>query len=193
MYDYIQGKISELNPTYAIIENQGIGYQVNISINSYSLLQNKKECLIYIHEVIREDLHQLFGFVEKVEREIFEQLISVSGIGANTARVMLSSLSPIEIKSAILNNDVNTIKSVKGIGLKTAQRVIIDLRDKIGKISDSDEIPMEINNTIKQEALSALVMLGFPKNKVEKVITSITKQEQTIELEELIKLSLKKL
>lgn len=193
MYDYIQGKISELNPTYAIIENQGIGYQVNISINSYSLLQNKKECLIYIHEVIREDLHQLFGFVEKVEREIFEQLISVSGIGANTARVMLSSLSPIEIKSAILNNDVNTIKSVKGIGLKTAQRVIIDLRDKIGKISNSDEIPMEINNTIKQEALSALVMLGFPKNKVEKVITSITKQEQTIELEELIKLSLKKL
>ncbi|MDA3779747.1 MAG: Holliday junction branch migration protein RuvA [Bacteroidales bacterium] len=193
MFDFIKGKISELKPTYTIIENQGIGYHINISINSYSLLQNKTECLLYIHEVIREDIHQLYGFVERIEREIFEQLISVSGVGANTARVMLSSLSPNEIKSAILNNDVNTIKSVKGIGLKTAQRIIVDLRDKIGKISGNEEIPTETNNTIREEALSALLMLGFPKTKVEKVINSILKQEQGAELEDLIKLSLKRL
>ncbi len=193
MYDFIKGKIAELTPTYTVLDNNNIGYKINISINSYSLLQNKTEGLLFIHEVIREDTHQLYGFVEKLEREIFEHLISVSGVGANTARVMLSSLSPNEIKSAILNNDVNTIKSVKGIGLKTAQRIIVDLRDKIGKITGNEEIPMETYNTIKDEALSALVMLGFPKTKVEKVISNILMQSQDADLEELVKLALKKL
>jgi len=134
MYDFIKGEIVEISPAHLVLENQNIGYYINISVNTYSNFSDKKNCLIFIHEVIREDSHQLFGFFDKKEREIFLNLISVSGVGANTARVMLSSLSPDEIKNAIIGNNIVLLKSVKGIGAKTAERIIIDLRDKVGKL-----------------------------------------------------------
>lgn len=193
MYDFIKGEIRELSPAHVVLENNGIGFFINISINTYSHLTEKQNILLYIYEVIREDTHQLFGFVNKTEREIFLFLISVSGVGANTARVMLSSLSSGEIKSAIINSDVNTLKSIKGIGAKTAERIIVDLRDKVGKLTDSDQIIMHVDNTIKEEALSALVMLGFPKNKVDKIITIILKENNELRVEDLIKEALKRL
>lgn len=193
MYEFIKGEIRELSPAHVVLENNGIGFFINISVNTYSHLSEKQNILLYIYEVIREDTHQLFGFVSKTEREIFLFLISVSGVGANTARVMLSSLSSGEIKSAIINSDVNILKSIKGIGAKTAERIIVDLRDKVGKLSDSDQIVMHVNNTIKEEALSALVMLGFPKNKVDKIITIILKENNELRVEDLIKEALKRL
>jgi len=193
MYDYIKGEIAEISPAHLVLENQNIGYYINISVNSYSNFSGKKNCLVFIHEVIREDSHQLFGFFDKKEREIFLNLISVSGVGANTARVMLSSLSPDEIKNAIIGNNVVLLKSVKGIGAKTAERIIIDLRDKVGKIEDGDQIPIRLDNTIQQEALSALVMLGFPKIKVEKIINGILKENSDLSVEMLIKESLKRI
>ncbi|MCK5169972.1 MAG: Holliday junction branch migration protein RuvA, partial [Bacteroidales bacterium] len=137
--------------------------------------------------------HQLFGFFDKTERGIFLQLISVSGVGANTARVMLSSLSPDEIQSAIIHSDINLLKSIKGIGAKTAERIIVDLRDKVGKLKDSDQIVTSLDNTIKEEALSALVMLGFPKAKVDKIINEILKENKGLSVENLIKESLKRI
>ena len=193
MYDFIKGEIRELSPTYVVFENNGIGYFINISVNTYSMLSEKQDALLYIYEVIREDAHQLFGFFDKTEREIFLFLISVSGVGANTARVMLSSLSPNEIKSAIIHSDIDLLKSIKGIGAKTAERIIVDLRDKVGKLSESDQITMKIDNTITEEALSALVMLGFPKNKVDKIINIILKDNKELRVEDLIKEALKRL
>jgi Holliday junction DNA helicase RuvA len=193
MYEFLKGEIRELSPTFVVLENNGIGFFINISLNTYSQLSNKEVSLLYIHEVIREDAHQLFGFFDKAEREIFTLLISVSGVGANTARVMLSSLSSNEIKNAILNGDINLLKSIKGIGAKTAERIIIDLRDKVGKVEGSDKINFKLDNTIKDEALSALVMLGFPKNKVDKVITIILKENNELKVESLIKEALKRL
>ena len=140
MIDYIRGSVTELTPTFLVIETGGIGYLVNISLSSFSKLEGRKEFRILIHEVIREDAHQLFGFADNEEREIFRHLISVSGVGANTARMMLSSLSPAEIEKAIMSSDVNVLKGVKGIGLKTAQRIIIDLKDKMGKHAAGGEI-----------------------------------------------------
>ena len=193
MYDFIKGEIRELSPTYVILENNGIGYFVNISVNSYSKLSEKQDALLYIYEVIREDTHQLFGFYDKAEREMFLHLVSVSGVGANTARVMLSSLTPNEIKNAIINSNIDLLKSIKGIGAKTAERIIVDLRDKVGKLSESDQIIMKVDNTIKEEALSALVMLGFPKNKVDKIINIILKDSNELRVEDLIKEALKRL
>ncbi|MBU8892659.1 MAG: Holliday junction branch migration protein RuvA [Bacteroidales bacterium] len=193
MYDFIKGEIKEISPAHLVLENQNIGYYINISVNTYSGISDKSSCLIYIHEVIREDSHQLYGFFDKNEREIFLQLVSVSGVGANTARVMLSSLTPNEIKNAIIRNDVNLMKSVKGIGAKTAERIILDLRDKVGKITDGDQIPVPMNNTIQEEALSALVMLGFPKVKVEKIINEVLKGNNELSVEMLIKESLKRI
>lgn len=193
MYEYLKGEIIELNPTYLVLENSGIGYFIHISVNTYSKLAEQKTCLIYIHQAIREDAHVFFGFADKKEREIFLQLISVSGIGANTARMMLSSLSPEEVKSAILQNNIALLKSIKGIGLKTAERIIVDLRDKVGKITDESEIVVTINNTIKDEALSALVMLGFPKSKIEKLLSDILKDHKSLSVEELVKESLKRI
>jgi len=148
--------------------------------------------MLFIHEVIRGDAHILFGFYDEIEREIFLQLISVSGIGANTARMMLSSLSPGEIKSAIIQGNVPLLKSIKGVGAKTAERIIIDLRDKVGKLSDSSEIIAHLDNTIKEEALSALVMLGFPKAKIEKLLSDILKDMQGLTVENLVKEALKR-
>jgi Holliday junction DNA helicase RuvA len=193
MYDYIKGEIKEISPTHVIIDNNGIGYFINISVNTFSKLSGKENGLIFIYEVIREDSHQLFGFFDKKERDIFLHLISVSGVGANTARVMLSSLTPEEIQSAIIHSDINLLKSIKGIGTKSAERIIVDLRDKVGKLKDGDQIVVSLDNTIKEEALSALVMLGFPKAKVDKIINEILKENKGLSVENLIKESLKRI
>lgn len=193
MYDYIKGEIKEISPAHVIIDNNGIGYFINISVNTFSKLSGKEKGIIFIYEVIREDAHQLFGFFDKTERSIFLQLISVSGVGANTARVMLSSLTPDEIQSAIIHSDINLLKSIKGIGAKTAERIIVDLRDKVGKLKDGDQIVTSLDNTIKEEALSALVMLGFPKAKVDKIINEILKENKGLSVENLIKESLKRI
>ncbi len=193
MYDYIKGEIKEISPTHVIIETNGIGYFINISVFTFSKLSGKEKSTILIYELIREDTHQLFGFFDQKEREIFLNLISVNGVGANTARVMLSSLSPNEIKNAILHNDINTLKGIKGIGAKSAERIIVDLRDKVGKITDGDQIIVPLDNTIKEEALSALVMLGFPKAKVDKIINDILLKDNNLSVEELIKQALKRI
>jgi Holliday junction DNA helicase RuvA len=193
MINYIKGTITEINPTSVTIETGGIGYFVNISVNTFSKLDGKSEFKILVHEVIREDSHQLFGFADLEEREIFRLLISVSGIGANTARMMLSSLTPGEVEKAILESNVNVLKSVKGIGLKTAQRVIVDLKDKVGKQSATGEIFTFEDNTKREEALSALVMLGFAKSAVSKVLDKIIREEKNLTVEDLIKRALKNL
>lgn len=191
MIDYIKGEITQITPTYLTMETGGIGYLVNISLTTYSALETKKDFKILIHEVIREDSHQLFGFAGDDERDIFRLLISVSGVGANTARMMLSSLTPEEIEKAILGSDSNLLKSVKGIGLKTAQRIIIDLKDKVGKHTGSGEIFAFADNTRRDEALSALVMLGFAKSAVSKVLDKIVREEKNLTVEDMIKRALK--
>jgi Holliday junction DNA helicase RuvA len=193
MIDYIKGKIAELNPAFTIIENQGIGYFLSISLTTFSKLEGKAEIKILVHEVIREDAHLLFGFADKEEREIFRLLISVSGVGASTARMMLSSLNPGEIEKAIVSADVNILKGVKGIGLKTAQRIILDLKDKLGKQPGTGEIFSFTDNTKREEALSALVMLGFGKSAVIKVLDRIIRDEKGLSVEDLIKRALKNL
>ncbi len=193
MINYIKGTITEINPTSVTIETGGIGYFINISINTFSRLDGKTDCKILVHEVIREDAHQLFGFADEVERDIFRLLISVSGIGANTARMMLSSLTPAEVEKAITESDVTVLKSVKGIGLKTAQRVIVDLKDKVGKQSGAGEIFALADNTKRDEALSALVMLGFARSAVTKVLDKIIREERNLTVEDLIKKALKNL
>ncbi|MGD0582332.1 MAG: Holliday junction branch migration protein RuvA [Bacteroidales bacterium] len=193
MIDYIRGVITGMNPTSVTIETGGIGYFINISVNTYSKLEGKTEFKLLVHEVIREDAHQLFGFADNVERDIFRQLISVSGIGAGTARMMLSSLSPSEIEKAILDSNVNLLKSVKGIGLKTAQRIIVDLKDKVGKQASAGEIFTVADNTKRDEALSAMVMLGFARSAVLKVLDKIILEEKNLTVEDLIKRALKNL
>ena len=192
MYEYIKGKLTELTPTYAVIETAGIGYYIHISLFSYTDLQEKNnECKLYIHQVVREDALILYGFFNNKERELFRHLISVSGIGSNTARMMLSSLSPAEIEQAILENDINTLKSIKGIGLKTAQRVILDLKDKVGKSDEGIEKMINRTTQIKEEALSALIALGFIRKNVEKTIDKLLKEKSDLTVEALVKLSLK--
>jgi Holliday junction DNA helicase RuvA len=194
MINYLKGIITEIFPTSVTIETGGIGYFVNISVNTFSKLDGKSEYKILVHEVIREDSHQLFGFADKEERDIFRLLISVTGIGANTARMMLSSLNPGEVEKAIMESNVNVLKSVKGIGLKTAQRVIVDLKDKVGKLSATGgEIFTFEDNTKREEALSALVMLGFAKSAVSKVLEKIIREEKNLTVEDLIKRALKNL
>jgi len=193
MIDFIKGKIDELTPAFVIVENSGVGYYINISLTTYSQLEGKSDLMILIHEVIREDSHQLYGFAGRDEREIFRLLISVSGVGSNTARMMLSSLTPNEIEKAILGSDVNVLKGIKGIGLKTAQRIIVDLKDKLGKQSGTGEIFTFSDNTRRDEALSALVTLGFAKGSVIKVLDKLVREEKTLTVEDLIKRALKNL
>lgn len=193
MYEYISGKFIELNPTYLIVEAGGVAYFVNISLHTYSKLSNRKEGIIFLHQVVKEDAHVLYGFSEKSERELFRLLITVSGIGAATARMMLSSLETDEIRQAILTEKVDVLKSVKGIGLKSAQRIVIDLKDKIGREPAGSELFLTGNNTIREESLSALVMLGFSKAACEKVIGQLLREKPDLLLEELIKQALKKL
>ncbi|PKP39645.1 MAG: Holliday junction branch migration protein RuvA [Bacteroidetes bacterium HGW-Bacteroidetes-15] len=191
MYEFVSGKIIEVNPTYAVIETGGIGYNINISLQTFSSLEGKTEAMLYLHQVVREDAHLLYGFAKKAERVLFRHLISVSGVGANTARVILSSLSADEISAAIMQSDVETLKRIKGIGLKTAQRIVVDLKDKLGKGGVDQEIFASPNNTLKQEALSALVMLGFAKSVAEKTIDQLLKQNPSHSVESLIKDALK--
>jgi holliday junction DNA helicase RuvA len=193
MINYIKGTITEINPASVTIETGGVGYLIQISVNTYSKLDGKTDFKILVHEVIREDSHQLFGFADSIERDICRLLISVSGIGANTARMMLSSLLPAEIEKAIIDSNVNLLKSIKGIGLKTAQRIIVDLRDKVGKQSGTGEIFTIEDNTRRDEALSALVMLGFARSAVVKVLEKIIREEKNLTVEDLIKRALKNL
>jgi Holliday junction DNA helicase RuvA len=193
MIDYIKGTMTQVTPTFLTIETGGVGYFINISLSTFSKLEGKSEYKILVHEIIREDSHQLFGFADAEEREVFRLLISVSGVGASTARMMLSSLSPGEIEKAIIGSDVNILKSVKGIGLKTAQRIIVDLRDKIGKQAGGGEIFAFTDNTNREEALSALVMLGFAKSAVSKILEKIVREEKNLTVEDMIKRALKNL
>jgi Holliday junction DNA helicase RuvA len=193
MYDYIEGPLIEKNPTCCIIDIAGIGYFMHISLTTYGQLEPHTRAKLYIHQVVREDAHLLFGFFSREERDIFRLLLSVSGIGANTARMMLSSMTPEDLRQAILSGNAGLLQSIKGIGAKTAQRVIIDLRDKIGKDKGSGEIFAIKDNRLKEEALSALVILGFNKGEAEKVINKILLAEKNLPLEDLIKKSLKHL
>ncbi|HBK71540.1 MAG TPA: Holliday junction branch migration protein RuvA [Flavobacteriaceae bacterium] len=193
MITHIRGKLVEKNPTYAIIECNGVGYYLNISLHTYSNIPDSEAVKLYTYLNIREDAHTLFGFFEKVEREIFKLLISVSGVGPSIGRSMLSSMTPEQIQHAIASEDVATIQSVKGIGAKTAQRVIIDLRDKIVKTYDISEDSLQSNNTIKEEALSALEVLGFSRKQVEKLVQKIIQETPNTSLENIIKQALKNL
>lgn len=194
MYAYIDGKLTFKCPTYIVVEASGLGYHINISLNTYSLLQNAERCKIFTWLHVKEDAHTLYGFAEEGERRLFLHLISVSGIGPNTGRMMLSSITPSEIQQAIVQGDVPLIQKIKGIGAKTAQRLVLELQDKLKKEGTGSLILAPIHNTAKDEALSALVMLGFAKNAAEKVLDNIIKN--TIEkpaVEQLIKQALKNL
>lgn len=193
MIEYLNGNIVELNPANAIVDVGGIGYFVTISLNSYSALTRTNGGKLYIHEVIREDAHLLFGFAEYSERELFRQLIAVSGIGPNTGILFLSSLSAAEIKTAIVAGDIDKLKSVKGVGLKTAQRLVVELKDKLAKEPISADIFSISNNTTREEALSALVTLGFVKKNAEKVIDTVIKKNPQGTVEQLIKDALKQM
>ncbi len=195
MIDYIKGSIAEINPSELTLECGGIGYRILISLQTYEVLNGKSEIKVYIHHYIREDEELYYGFSSKDERELFRLLISVSGIGASTARMMLSSLSSEEIRNAILAEDINKIKSIKGIGSKSAQRLILELKDKItkGAGSDSPSLLSTSSNPSVEEATTALVMLGFTKPNVSKAISAVLKEKPSASLEELIKLSLKRL
>lgn len=191
MIDYITGKVAELNPAYVVVESHGIGYSINISLNTYAALEKADNCKILIQEAIREDAHLLYGFAESEERDLFRHLISVSGVGAGTARMMLSSLKPAELRLAITEGNVAVIKAVKGIGLKTAQRIIVDLKDKIGKHPGSGEIIAFSDNTAREESLSALVMLGFARNSAAKVVDNLLKEDGKLPVEEIVRRALK--
>lgn len=197
MIEYIKGEIAELTPTAAVIECCGVGYEASITLNTYSALQGKKEAKLYIYEVIREDAHLLFGFSNKQERELFLLLISVSGIGGNTARTILSAFTVAELCEAIATGNETAIKSVKGIGLKTAQRLIVDLKDKIkgigGGVMSNTVTVAAVNNDNVDGAVAALVMLGFPAAAAGKVVNGIAKNEPGATIEQLIKLALKQL
>lgn len=193
MIAHIQGKLIEKTPTEVIIDCGGVGYHVNISLHTYSLLPQVDSIKLFTYLQIKEDSHTLFGFVEKSEREIFKMLLSVSGIGASIARTMLSSLDPKQIIQALAVGDVSTIQSIKGIGMKTAQRAILDLKDKVLKIYDLDEVSMFQNNTNKEEALSALEVLGFNKKLAEKVVDKIVNIDSDATVESIIKQALKNL
>jgi Holliday junction DNA helicase RuvA len=193
MIAYIQGKLAEKTPTEVVIDCNGVGYHINISLHTYSLLPSTDFIKLFTYLQIKEDAHSLFGFVEKSEREIFKMLLSVSGIGANIARTMLSSIEPKQIIQAIATADVVTIQSIKGIGSKTAQRVILDLKEKVLKLYDLDEVSMAQHNTNRDEALSALEVLGFVRKASERVVDKIVKEDQTASVESIIKQALKNL
>jgi Holliday junction DNA helicase RuvA len=193
MITRLKGRLVEKSPTEVVVDCNGVGYLVHISLHTYSQLSNEENICLLTHLQVREDAHTLYGFFDEIERATFRLLISVSGIGTNTARTMLSSLSPFEIQKAIMSEDVATIQSVKGIGLKTAQRVIIDLKDKITSLSGMEEVSTSLNNTSSEEALSALEVLGFSRKQSQKVIDSLLKTTPDMNVESLIKNALNKL
>lgn len=183
----------EKHPTHLVLECGGVGYFLNISLNTYSAIPDAENLKVYTHLQIREDAHTLFGFYTLAEREVFRLLISVSGVGSSTARTMLSSMTPAQVRDAIASEDVVAIKAVKGIGAKTAQRVILDLRDKVLKVYDLDEVSPRPNNTNKEEALSALEVLGFARKSAEKVVDAALRQDPSLSVEGIIKSALKNL
>ena len=191
MITHLKGKLVEKSPTNVVIEVNGIGYWINISLTTFSQIPDNENIKLYTHLQIKEDSHSLYGFYSKREREIFRLLISVSGVGTSTARTMLSSLDPQQVVEAISSNNVSIVQSVKGIGSKTAQRLIIELRDKILKIYDLDETYVNSNNTTREEALSALEVLGINKKSSERLVDNIIKENQDISVEEFIKETLK--
>ena len=194
MYAYIDGRLTFKNPAYVVIEAGGIGYHVNISLNTYSALGDAERCKLYTWLHVKEDAHTLYGFADEGERRLFLHLISVSGIGPNTGRMILSSITPVEIQTAIVKADLPLIQRIKGLGAKTAQRLVLELQDKLKKEGLDSLISMPQHNTVKDEALSALVMLGFAKQTAEKTIDQILKgTEGTLSVEQLIKQALKNL
>ena len=215
MIEYIKGELTELTPAYATVEAAGVGYGLNISLNTFTALQKKEErgessevrgtrcevraVKLYVYEAIREDAHVLYGFYNKKEREMFELLITVSGVGANTARMMLSGMSVAELCSAISTGNAKLIQSVKGVGKMTAQRIIVDLRDKIVALGIADEIPAggsvaaPVNNAVRDEAVAALTMLGFSPAPTQKVVVQILQQQPELPVEQVVKLALKQI
>lgn len=192
MYDYIKGNVAELSPTYVVLDNHGVGYMINISLNSFNALQHQEDVAkVYVYEAIREDAHLLYGFTERRERELFLLLISVSGVGANTARMILSSLTPSDLEQTIASENVGILKSVKGIGAKTAERIIVDLKDKIKLSTDTLLDKSQVTSEVFDEAMSALVMLGFTKQMSQKALKKLFTAEPTISVEQAIKKALK--
>ena len=199
MIDYIKGELTELTPALATVEAAGVGYGLNISLNTYSAIQGKKDVKLYVYESIREDAYVLYGFVNKKEREMFELLITVSGVGPNTARMMLSSMSVQELCTAISTGNERLVKGIKGIGKMTAQRIIVDLRDKIVALGIADEIPAggtmaaPINNAVRDEAVAALTMLGFAPAPTQKVVVAILQEQPDAPVEQVVKVALKQI
>ncbi len=193
MIHHLQGRLVEKYPTHVVIDCNGVGYFVNISLHTFALLPDDEQIHLFTHLQVREDAHILYGFKEKSEREIFRLLISVSGVGTSTARTVLSSMTPEQIRNAIAGSDVLAIQAVKGIGAKTAQRVILDLKDKILKIYDIDEVSEKSDNTNRDEALSALEVLGFVRRQAERAVDKVLTQDTSVSVEELIKAALKNL
>ena len=203
MIEYIRGELTEITPAMAVVEAAGVGYALNISLNTYAAIQNKKEVKLYVHEALvtggRDDSFSLYGFANKEERELYRQLITVSGVGANSARMILSALSPAELGNVIASGDERTLKSVKGIGQRTAQRIIVDLKDKITvseigpQQTGASAAPDPINKEVRQEAISALTMLGFSPAPTSKVVTEILRQQPNLPVEQVVKLALKQI
>jgi holliday junction DNA helicase RuvA len=203
MYDYIQGKLAEINPAFAVVETGGIGFILSISLNTYTKLSGLDSCKLFTHLVVREDAHVLFGFADQEERELFRMLISVSGVGPNTARLLLSSMSVQELQQAIATGNVGLLKSVKGIGEKSAQRIIVDLKDKVERGVQAPQKVEISHNTIREESLSGLIILGFPRKMAEKALDEVIKNfklkegseevRQGLSVEILIKEALKRL
>ena len=199
MIEYIKGELTDLTPALATIEAGGVGYGLNISLNTFSAIQGKKEVKLYVYEAIREDAYVLYGFINKKEREMFLLLITVNGVGANTARMMLSGMSVSELCNAISTGNARLIQSIKGIGKMTAQRIIVDLRDKIGSLGIASEIPAggtvqaPVNNAVRDEAVSALTMLGFAPAPSQKVVVAILQEQPDAPVEQVVKLALKQI
>jgi len=203
MIEYIRGELTEITPAMAVVEAAGVGYALNISLNTYAAIQNKKEVKLYVHEALvtggRDDSFTLYGFANKEERELYRLLITVSGVGANSARMILSALTPAELGNVIASGDERTLKSVKGIGQRTAQRIIVDLKDKITvseigpQQTGAPAAPDPINKEVRQEAISALTMLGFSPAPTSKVVTEILRQQPNLPVEQVVKLALKQI
>lgn len=200
MIEYIKGELTEVTPAYAVVEAHGVGYGMNISLNTYSGIQNKKDVKLYVFESIREDAHVLFGFANRQEREMFLLLITVSGVGANTARMILSAMSPAELCNVIATGNEKLLKTVKGIGLRTAQRIIVDLKDKIDTADFGGAMPagtaapaMAVNKEVHDEAISALTMLGFAPAPSAKVVSAILSENPQMPVEQVVKLALKQI
>lgn len=197
MYEYISGRVDEATPTYAVIEAAGVGYFINISLNTFSDIEHQGEARLYVHFIVREDQQSLFGFSTKIERELFRQLISVSGVGGNTARMILSTYSPKELQNIIATENAVLLKNVKGLGLKTAQKIIVELSGKMLELGSSDLMPTPAQkgsrNEAFDEALAALAMLGFQKSASEKVLTAVFKESPTMAVEDAVRAALKRL